>query len=102
MRTEVELDKPSRVLRAGMYGTVTIRLVDYPDALLLPTSALVISGGKPSVIVVEEGKARRLEIELGYNDGDHMHVTCGLKGDEQVIIDGKNSVREGQAVEIAK
>jgi RND family efflux transporter MFP subunit len=102
MRTEVELDKPPSGLRPGMYGTVTVRLVDYPDALLLPTSALVISDGKPSVIVVEDGVARRRPIELGYNDGDRMQITRGLKGDEQVITDGKNSVREGQAVDIAK
>ena len=102
MRTEVELDMPSKVLRAGMYGTVTIRLLDYPDAMLLPTSTLVISGGKPSVMVVEESKVRRREIVLGHNDGDRMHITHGLRGDEQVITDGKNSVREDQAVEMAK
>jgi membrane fusion protein (multidrug efflux system) len=85
-----------------MYGSLTINLADSPNAVLLPTSALVIDGSKPSVLVADSGQARRREIELGYNDGKRVHVTGGLKGDEQVITDGKNSLREGQPVRIVK
>src|SRR5262249_57583656 len=86
-------------LRPGMFGSVTIILAEHPDALLLPTSALVTSGGKQSVLIVVGGQARRREVELGYNDGVRVQITRGLSGDEQVITDGKNLVREGQAVE---
>lgn len=102
MLVEVELDKPTNVLRPGQYGSVTITLADYPDAVLLPTSALVAGGSKPSVWCVEAGRAHRREIELGYNDGVRVQVVRGLKGDEKVITDGKNTVQEGQSVEIAK
>jgi RND family efflux transporter MFP subunit len=102
MLVEVELDTPANVLRPGMYGSVTITVADYPDALLLPTSALVAGAGKPSVMVVSEGQCQRREIELGYNDLVRMQITRGLSGDEQVITDGKDSVREGQAVAVVK
>ncbi len=102
MLVEVELDKPTNALRAGQYGSVIITLADYPDALLLPTSALVAGSTKPSVWCVEGGQAHRREIELGYNDGVRIQITRGVRGDEQVITDGKDSLREGQAVAIAK
>ncbi len=100
MRTEVELDGPALMLRPGTFGSVTILLVDVPDALMLPTSALV-PGGKPAVLVVEEGKARRREVELGFNEGGRVQVIRGLTGNEQVIADGKTAVGDGQAVEVA-
>ncbi len=102
MLVEVELDTPARVLRPGMYGSVTLTLADYPDALLLPTSALVAGGSKPSILCVEAGRAHRREIELGYNDGVRIQIIRGMSGDEQVITDGKDSLREGQAVVMAK
>jgi RND family efflux transporter MFP subunit len=102
MRTEVELDGPHSNLRPGTFGSVTIKLADFPDALMLPAAALRPSAGKPTVLVVEAGRARNQEVELGFNDGARIQVTRGLQGDEQVIADGKNAVREGQAVEIAK
>jgi RND family efflux transporter MFP subunit len=102
MLVEAELDTPTDVLRPGMYGSLTITLADYPDALLLPTSALLAGADKPSVMTVRNGKAHRQEIGLGYNDGVRIQINRGLTGDEQVITDGKNTVREGQAVEIAR
>jgi len=102
MLVEVELDKPTDLLRSGMYGSVTITIANYPDALLLPATALLAGGGKPAVMISREGQAHRQEVKLGYNDGARVHVTGGLKGAEQVITDGKNTVREGQRVEIAK
>jgi RND family efflux transporter MFP subunit len=102
MRTEVELDAPAAELRPGMFGAITVELADYADAIVLPTSSLLASGDKPAVMIIEGGKARRRQIELGLNDGARMQVKRGLTGDEQVITDGKNSLREGQTVEIAR
>ena len=102
MRTEVELDRPAANLRPGTFGSVTIVLADHPDDILLPTSALLVGSSKPAVMIVKDGKAHSQEVDLGCNDGVRIQINRGLTGDEQVITDGKNSVREGQPVEIAK
>lgn len=100
MRTEVELEAPPKNLRSGMFGSVTIVLADVPDALMLPAGTLV-GGAKPAVMVVEAGKARRQEVELGVTDGGRVHVIRGLTGKAAVIADGKIALRDGQAVELA-
>jgi len=108
MRTEIELDRPASglqppasKLRPGMFGSITILLADVPDALMLPTSVLVPGGGKPAVLVVEEGKARRREVELGFNEGGRVQVIRGLTGNELVIADGNTRAKDGQTVEVA-
>jgi RND family efflux transporter MFP subunit len=100
MRTEVELDSPVKALRPGMFGSITLLLADAPDALMLPASTLLTSGGKPAVCVVELGKVLRREVKLGLAEGGRVQVISGLTGSEQVIADGKAAVREGQAVEV--
>jgi RND family efflux transporter MFP subunit len=102
MQTELELEQPASALRPGMFGEVTITLADYPDALTLPTTALLPAGAKPAVMVVVEGKARRREVEVGSNDGARMHITRGLTAEDEVITDGKNTVRDGQDVTVAR
>jgi RND family efflux transporter MFP subunit len=105
MRSELELDAPNSGtpgLRPGMFGSVSITLADVPDAVLLPTSTLLSVGGKPAVAIVEGGIARRRPIVLGWSDGVRMQIVKGLTGDEQVITDGKNTVQEGQAIEVVK
>jgi multidrug efflux pump subunit AcrA (membrane-fusion protein) len=94
MRTEIELDAPVTTLRPGMFSAVVFPMT-------LPTTALV-AGAKPSVLCVEDGKVKRREIEIGHDDGVHVQITGRLSTDAQVIADGKASVREGQAVEVAK
>jgi RND family efflux transporter MFP subunit len=102
MRTEVELDGPANALRPGMFGSVTILLADFPDALLLPTTTLVPGGAEPTVVIVNQGRAHHQPIELGFNDGVRMHVLSGLTGPEQVIADGTVPVRDGQMVEVGQ
>lgn len=99
MRTEVELDAPIKGLRLGMFGSVTILLADFPDAMMLPTSALTSGVGKPAVFVVENGQARRRELELGLSELGRVQVMRGLSGSEQVIADGNLPPRDGQPVE---
>ena len=100
MRTEIELDDPAEI-RPGIFGQATITLADYPDSLMLPSSALLTGAEKPAVMVVEDGRARRREVQVGLDDGVRVQILSGLDGDERVITEGKSSVRDGQEVEVA-
>lgn len=100
MRVEVELDAPVQPLRPGMFGSVTLQLVDIPDALMLPLGT-VLDGNEPAVLVVENGKARRRKVDLGFTEGDRVQVISGLAGDELVILGGKTAVEDGQPIQLA-
>lgn len=100
MRTEVKLINPEG-LRPGMFGSLTITLADHANAVLLPANVLLTADGKPYVMVVEQGKARRHAVIVGSNDGVRVRIDQGLDGSEQVISDGKNGVQDGQSVEVA-
>jgi membrane fusion protein (multidrug efflux system) len=99
MRTEIRLERPEKI-RPGTYGQITIVLANYPDALLLPSVAVLHDGDRPAVMVAEDGKARRVEVEVGLDDGNQAQILGGIDSDTQVILDGNNAVRDGQPIEI--
>jgi RND family efflux transporter MFP subunit len=101
MRVEIELNEPADRLRPGMFGAVTITLVDQREALLLPAAALQPGNGRPFVWSVEKGVARKRPLVIDANDGIRFRVVQGLTGNEPIITEGNNLVQEGQAVEIA-
>lgn len=99
MKTEMDIPNPLSVLRPGMYVDVTLELESHPLALVIPDAALVVEDNRKYIYVVREGAAHRVALETGLDDGNQVEVLSGLKGDEQVIVTGKEGLAEGKPIE---
>jgi len=97
MGTEIELANPDGVLRPGMYASVQIGLERRTDALLLPAEAVLSEEGKPFAFTVEDGRARKVALQLGLDDGIRIEVKEGLSPQDLVVVSGAQSLRDGQA-----
>jgi RND family efflux transporter MFP subunit len=105
MRAEAHMDNRDGMLRPGMFGTVVVTLDQRESALTVPSTALVRSGDKVEVFYVANpggdpprGVARRVEVELGLDDGKRVEILHGLTGKELIIAKGNGVVREGDPV----
>jgi RND family efflux transporter MFP subunit len=105
MRAEVHLDNKTGYLRPGMFGTASVMLEALPNALTIPSSAIVRRDGKILVSCVEitepggsRGPIRLKEVKLGVDDGKRVQVREGLRGDEVIIARGNGVIREGDVV----
>jgi hypothetical protein len=81
-----------------MYGRVELVIDRHPGAVLVPNEAIWTEGDVVSVFVVQNGVVERRRITTGVGEGTLVEVVTGLAGDESVIIEGKELVREGQKV----
>ncbi len=88
MRVEINVPNPDHTLRAGMYGQVKLALEMRRGVLTLPARCLITEKQKKSVLLVEGGKVKKVGVTIGADDGSHVEITSGLKGDEEVIIRG--------------
>jgi len=70
----------------------------HPGAVLVPSEAIWTEGDLTAVFVVQNGVVGRRPITTGVGEGTLVEVVKGLAGDEQVIVEGKELVREGQKV----
>ena len=72
------------------------------DVLKVPVSALFRRGEAWSVFVVEGGRARVREIELGHRGALEAEVAKGLRAGEQVVRHPSNEVADGARVTVAR
>lgn len=98
VRTRVELDHPSDLLRPGMEVDVNGSRVLARDVLLAPLDALVQQGNRYSVWVVQRGRAYRRPVTVGHRSYEQAEVLTGLAAGDRVVVSGSEGLRPGRRV----
>lgn len=87
-------------LRPGMFLTVNL-LNDTVEALLIPERALIPERSVQYVYVVGDNQlAEKRTVQIGRRRPGEVEILTGLSAGENVIVDGTQKARDGQAVEI--
>ena len=104
MRTEVDLPNRDGRLSEGMYGTVTLYLGKSRHGVAIPTACLqgASKGGKRSVYVVQDGKAREVSVRVGMDDGIRAEILSGLQPDAEIIERHGPGLADGVSVQIVQ
>jgi membrane fusion protein, multidrug efflux system len=92
------LPNPNGTLIDGQLVRVSLEAEKPVDKVLVPQSALIVDQQGTYVFVVEDGKATIKRVKLGGESGPDAIVDGGLKGGEQVIVQGMESLRPGTPV----
>lgn len=100
LRTEIDIPNEDRLLRPGMYASVTILLDQRDNALALPISAIVREGNDSYCCSVESGKIARKRVELGLRSGDEVEVLSGIDSSNTIVMARSESLTPGQPVEV--
>jgi RND family efflux transporter MFP subunit len=96
----VEADFPNAdgVLRPGMYASVKVGVELHQGVLLVPAAALVREKAAGFLFTLADGKATRVAVKYGFNDGANVEILEGIAENARVIIPGKVALVSGQAV----
>ena len=99
---KVTLEVPADgLLKPGMFATVRIITEQRPQTLIVPKKALVLETDEDDVFLIEDGKVRRIAVELGFFEGEQVEIVSGLKEGEQVVTVGHDGLKDGSAVRLA-
>jgi HlyD family secretion protein len=98
MRAEIDLPNSSGRLVEGMYGRVTIELLPPSGNLTLPDACVVTHAGKPTVLVVKDGRTLRRSVKLGEDNGTLVEILSGIGEQDDVITRPGSSLNEGAQV----
>jgi len=99
MTVEIDLPNPDRRLKGGMFARVEVMVGTHPHAVQIPIDAISRLEEAQYVFVVQEGRARRVNVEIGARSNNYVEVTKGLTGNEEVIVSGKDLVHDGIPVQ---
>jgi RND family efflux transporter MFP subunit len=99
---EVEIDVPNKgnLLKPGMFATVTLIVAEHPNAITVPTVAVLRDDNGMYVYVVENNTARRIRVKMGTEQRNQTEILSGLTGDESIITTGQQFVKDGGSVSV--
>ncbi|MDH4329362.1 MAG: hypothetical protein OEV77_12625, partial [Nitrospira sp.] len=86
-------------LKGGMFARVEVKVGTHRQALQIPIDAVSRLEDAQYVFIVREGKAQRVNVEMGARTHNRVEITKGLTGDEEVIVSGKDLVHDGTPVQ---
>ena len=97
-----DLANPDGALRPGMYVNARVGVELHRDALLVPAGALVREKAAGFLFLLADGKASRVAVKYGFNDGVSVEILEGIPADARVIIPGKAALVSGQPVKVVE
>jgi HlyD family secretion protein len=98
----VEAGNPGEKLKPGATVRVSILAETIPNAIVIPTTALLPSdeGGVQVMVVGADSVAHEKKVDLGAREADKVQVVKGLEVGEKVITGGGVGLDDGAKVSI--
>jgi RND family efflux transporter MFP subunit len=99
----VRLKNPDGKLKAGTPVHLAIVGRTVPDALQIPTQALVpAKDGSLGVMVISDGAAHLKPVQIGIRLPDKVQITSGISASDMVITSGGYGLDDNTKVTTAK
>jgi HlyD family secretion protein len=86
---------PSRKLPTNAAVEVEIVTGEKSGTLVVPRASVLRDGDKRHVFVVENGRARRREVQVGLSGLTEVEIASGLSEKDTVILPGSTALSEG-------
>ena len=99
LQVDVEVPNQDKALLPGSYVEVAMK-INTGDTLIVPTNTLIFGAGGPYVAAVVDGKIEKKKVRLGIDYGMTVEVTSGVSANDQIIMNPRDSIMNGQPVVI--
>ncbi len=97
-RMEMDVDNRSKELLPGMVAEILLNLSGSDSSYSIPKGALVSSAEGSYVIRVVGGKAERVAVHRGRDNGEAIEVFGEVRDGDVILAEGSEEIRNGQAV----
>lgn len=91
---------PANQLIPGSFAKVKLALTTMPDAILIPTEAVIPTLKGKEVYVSRDGKAKQVEVQAGTRTANQILINEGLKVGDTVLTTGAMSLKPGSPVRV--
>jgi membrane fusion protein (multidrug efflux system) len=96
----IEIRDPTRRIKPGMFGRMSIVYDQHADVLQIPRSAVIEDMGVETVFVVEDETAVRRIVQTGYGASGMIEITDGLTDTDNVVTVGQVGLKQDAKVTV--
>lgn len=90
---EFDIDNSKNRIRSGQYAKVTLELQKKQTTLWVPASSIVQAQSGIFVVKNEDGKAKRVSVQLGVSKDNLTEVYGNLQEGDEILLKGSEEVR---------
>ncbi len=98
----IEVTDPTRRLKPGMFGRISIVYDSRPNVLQIPRSAIIEEADSSSVFVVSGNVVEKRIIHTGYAHGGNIEVVDGLDDDDEIVYVGHMNLKNDSKIKVIK
>lgn len=98
----VEIKNDKNAILTGTVVALDYKEVLEKDALLVPTAAIISELDEDYIYRVEDGQAKKVDIEVIETQSELSAIKADVKEDEQVIVKGQFIVKDGTEIDVKK
>jgi RND family efflux transporter MFP subunit len=99
---EIEIPNPGFRLKPGMYARVTVTTDERKEALVVPTNAVVDTGGRRGVFLAADNNTVAFRpVTVGIEENTQTEILDGLSEGDRVVTTGAAGLRDGDRVVLA-
>ena len=96
----LHIDNKDKTIKPGLTAYVKLNLIESKGRIVIPTGAILTEGSENYVMVMEDNKAAKRDIELGVSNKNQTVVKSGLEKGTHLIIKGHHILSEGSLVKV--
>lgn len=105
MGVKLRFDKVDPRIKVGMYGRVKLVTESVQDAIVVPSSAVVLREQKNYIFVVgahsdEKSTVKLVPVTVGISVDNQTEISEGLKAGDEIVIKGMSLLSDGSMVKI--
>lgn len=91
----------NKSIRPGVILQVQFE-VNKRTSVVIPSSSLTYKDGKPHVRIVQDGKSKRIPVEVMSELGGQVEIRSGLEEGTQLVTRANKFIADGEAVQVDK
>jgi multidrug efflux pump subunit AcrA (membrane-fusion protein) len=93
------VDTPAIPAIPGSMATLTI-IFERREGLGVPTSSILVRGGRSVVFVIRDGKAVQTAVTAAFQTGAWTEIASGVRTGDRVVTEGQTLLQDGLAVDV--
>lgn len=87
-------------LKSGMFGRATVQVASAEAALVIPAASVLTENNSSYVFVEENGVAKRIAVQLGLQQGNHVQIKNGIAAGARLVVSGHQRLSDGARINV--
>ena len=97
---KVKIDNSDKSLLPGIYAKVNIVSDQKTEVITVPVNALVGNEGDYSVLINDNGTAKKQKVTIGETTGNNVEITSGVQAGDSVICTNTSTLQDGDTIDV--